>query len=150
MGIREDIKQRKAFRNEYQMVAVNILYTYNWLTEGLKQLVEPYDITIQQYNVLRILRGSHPEPLTTLEIRNRMLDKMSDVSRIVDRMITKDLVSKSICPKDKRLVDVEITEKGIELLKRLKKLEKDMDTQLSALSPEEAKQLSLLLDKLRG
>ena len=94
------------------MVAVNILYTYNWLTEGLKQLVEPHDITMQQYNVLRILRGSHPEPLTTLEIRHRMLDKMSDVSRIVDRMITKELVSKSLCPKDKRLVDVQITEKG--------------------------------------
>ncbi|MDP2189412.1 MAG: MarR family transcriptional regulator [Sphingobacteriaceae bacterium] len=150
MGIQEDIKQRKAFRNDYQKAAVNILYTYNWLTEGLKQLVEPYDITLQQYNVLRILRGSHPEPLTTLEIRNRMLDKMSDVSRIVDRMITKDLVSKSICPKDKRLVDVEITEKGIELLKRLKKLERDMDQQLERLTPEEANQLSLLLDKLRG
>lgn len=132
------------------MVAVNILYTYNWLTESLKQLVEPYDITMQQYNVLRILRGNHPEPLSTLEIRHRMLDKMSDVSRIVDRMIAKDLASKGVCPTDKRLVDVQITSKGISLLKKLKKLESEMDQQLTGLTPEEAKQLSLLLDKLRG
>ena len=150
MGIQEDIKQKKAFRNDYQKVAVNIMYTFNWLTEGLKQLVEPYDITIQQYNVLRILKGSHPEPLSTQEIRIRMLDKMSDVSRIVDRMIAKELVSKSMCPTDKRLVDVQITKKGISLLNQLKKLELSMDDQLSALSPEEAAQLSLLLDKLRG
>lgn len=150
MGIQEDIKQKKAFRNDYQKVAVNIMYTFNWLTEGLKQLVEPYDITIQQYNVLRILKGSHPEPLSTQEIRVRMLDKMSDVSRIVDRMIAKELVSKSMCPTDKRLVDVQITKKGISLLNQLKKLELSMDEQLSALSPEEAAQLSLLLDKLRG
>lgn len=150
MGIQEDIKQKKAFRNDYQKVAVNIMYTFNWLTEGLKQLVEPYDITIQQYNVLRILKGSHPEPLSTQEIRVRMLDKMSDVSRIVDRMIAKKLVSKSMCPTDKRLVDVQITKKGISLLNQLKKLELSMDDQLSALSPEEAAQLSLLLDKLRG
>lgn len=150
MGIKEDIKQHKAFRNDYQKVGVNILYTYNWLTEKLKQLVEPYDITMQQYNVLRILRGSHPEPLSTQEIRIRMIDKMSDVSRIVDRMIAKELVSKGLCPADKRLVDVQITQKGISLLNKLKKLELSMDNQLSALSAEEAAQLSLLLDKLRS
>lgn len=149
MGIKEDIKQKKAFRNDYQKVGVNIMFTYNWLTENLKQLVEPYDITIQQYNVLRILRGSYPDPLSTQEIRVRMLDKMSDVSRIVDRMIAKELVSKCMCPTDKRLVDVQITNKGISLLTRLKKLELSMDNQLSALSPEEAEQLSFLLDKLR-
>ena len=150
MGIKEDIKQNKAFRNDYQKVGVNILFTYNWLTEKLKQLVEPYDITMQQYNVLRILRGSHPEPLSTQEIRIRMIDKMSDVSRIVDRMIAKELVSKGLCPADKRLVDVQITQKGISLLNKLKKLELSMDNQLSALSTEEAAQLSLLLDKLRS
>lgn len=150
MGIKEDIKQNKAFRNDYQKVGVNILFTYNWLTEKLKQLVEPYDITMQQYNVLRILRGSHPEPLSTQEIRIRMIDKMSDVSRIVDRMIAKELVSKGLCPADKRLVDVQITQKGISLLNKLKKLELSMDNQLSALSAEEAAQLSLLLDKLRS
>lgn len=150
MGIKEDIKQQKAFRNDYQKVGVNILFTYNWLTEKLKQLVEPYDITMQQYNVLRILRGNHPDPLSTQEIRIRMIDKMSDVSRIVDRMIAKELVSKALCPTDKRLVDVQITTKGISLLNRLKKLELSMDNQLSALSAEEAEQLSSLLDKLRS
>ena len=150
MGIKEDIKHNKAFRNDYQKVGVNILFTYNWLTEKLKQLVEPYDITMQQYNVLRILRGSHPEPLSTQEIRIRMIYKMSDVSRIVDRMIAKELVSKGLCPADKRLVDVQITQKGISLLNKLKKLELSMDNQLSALSADEAAQLSLLLDKLRS
>lgn len=126
------------------------MFSYNWITERIKNLLEPYDITMQQYNVLRILRGSHPEPLSTLEIRHRMLDKMSDVSRIVDRMLAKGLVTKKPCPNDKRLVDVLISNTGMELLTKMDTIEDLMDGQMSNLDPVEAAELNRLLDKMRG
>lgn len=129
---------------------INLLFTYGWAIERIKAFVSREGITHQQYNILRILRGMHPQPLSTLQIRERMLDKMSDTSRIVDRLIVKDLVQKSTCPKDKRLVDVLITDKGQELLARLDELTADVDAIMENLSNEEAEQLSALLDKLRS
>jgi len=128
---------------------VNILYTYGWVMEQIKNFVASEDITHQQYNILRILRGSHPKPLSTLQIRERMLDKMSDTSRIVDRLVVKGLVQKVTCPKDKRLVDVTITEKGQQLLHRLDDQESQMEGIMNSLSEKEAQTLSGLLDKLR-
>lgn len=128
---------------------VNLLFTYGWAIERIKNFVSKEDITHQQYNILRILRGAHPQPLSTLQIRERMLDKMSDTSRIVDRLIVKGLVQKSTCAKDKRLVDVVITDKGQELLKRLDDASPEMDAIMEKLTDEEAEQLSSLLDKLR-
>ena len=84
MGIEKDIQQQH-FRNEYQKASVNIIYSANWLNEKIKTMLDPDDITPQQYNILRILRGSQ-HPLSTLQIRSRMLDKMSDTSRIVERL----------------------------------------------------------------
>src|SRR5690606_9214646 len=95
MGIEQDIQQAR-FRSEYQKASVNLIYTFNWLTERSRALFATEDITPQQFNILRILRGSHPNPLSTLQIRDRMLDKMSDTSRIVDRLIVKGLVKKAI------------------------------------------------------
>ncbi len=109
MGIEKEI-QTQNFRNEYQKVGVNIIFTANWFTERFKQILDDYDITNQQFNILRILRGSK-RPLSTLQIRDRMLDKMSDTSRIVDRLVKKELVEKAICEADKRLVDIRITDK---------------------------------------
>lgn len=129
---------------------VNLLFTYGWAIERIKNFVSKEDITHQQYNILRILRGAFPQPLSTLQIRERMLDKMSDTSRIVDRLIVKGLAQKSTCAKDKRLVDVLITEKGQELLKRLDDVSEDMDAIMDGLTEEEAEQLSSLLDKLRS
>ena len=111
MGIDQDIHQSK-FRNVHQKAGLNLIYTYGWVMERIKELFATEDITPQQFNILRILRGSHPQPLSTLQIRERMLDKMSDTSRIVDRLIAKGLVKKAICKTDRRLVDVLITEKG--------------------------------------
>ena len=85
MGLEKDINQ-SAFRNENQKASINIIYTYHWLVEQLKNVLGEEDLTLQQFNILRILRGSHPAPLSTLQIRERMLDKMSDTSRIVDRL----------------------------------------------------------------
>jgi DNA-binding MarR family transcriptional regulator len=148
MSIEKDIQQTK-FRNEYQKTVVNIIFTYNWVTEKTKQIFERGDITSQQYNILRILRGAG-KPLSTLQIRQRMLDKMSDTSRIVDRLVKKQLVQKVICKTDRRLVDVTITDTGLQLLDKLDSYNEEMDALLGNISEEEAKMLNHLLDKIRS
>lgn len=148
MGIDKDIRQSN-FRNVYNKAMVNILFTNNWLLEKIKSFVKSEDITPQQYNILRILRGADL-PLSTLQIRERMLDKMSDTSRIVDRLIAKGLVKKEISTKDRRLVEITITEQGKELLAKLDAREEELDNILSNLTDEEAEMLSRLLDKLRN
>lgn len=148
MSIENDIQQTK-FRNEYQKTVVNLIYTYNWMMEKNKQFFEKGDVTPQQFNILRILRGAGG-PLSTLQIRQRMLDKMSDTSRIVDRLLKKTLVRKVVCKTDRRLVDVTISEKGLALLEELDGLQNDMDAILSNITTEEAKTLNHLLDKLRN
>lgn len=149
MGIKEEIKQSH-FRNAYQKAFINILFTNNWLEEQVKEMLKGEDLTKQQFNVLRILRGSYPEPLSTLQIRERMLDKMSDTSRIVDRLVKKEFVNKQTCPNDKRLVDVIITEAGLKKLEALDEKEFIIEDSLQNLSEEEADTLSSLLDKLRA
>jgi DNA-binding MarR family transcriptional regulator len=148
MNIETAINQPK-FKNEYQKVGINIIYTFNWLTEKMRLIFEAFDLTPQQFNILRILRGAG-KPLSTLQIRQRMLDKMSDTSRIVDRLIIKGLVKKSICKTDKRLVDVTITEKGKNLLIKLDKHQSELDNVTNKLTEAEAKQLNFLLDKVRN
>lgn len=147
MGIERDIQQ-KNFRNNYQKAAVNLIFSANWLTEKIKCILDEEDITNQQYNILRILRGT-THPLSTLQIRERMLDKMSDTSRIVDRLLKKELVQKTICPYDKRLVDISITISGRALLTKLDERNQDIDNLISHLSDEEADHLNQLLDKMR-
>jgi DNA-binding MarR family transcriptional regulator len=149
MGLQEDIKQTK-FRNDYQKAAINILYTYGWLAQRVKRFLKKHELTSQQYNVLRILRGSYPKPLSTLQIRERMLDKMSDSSRIVDRLVIKQLVIKKACEHDKRLVDVFISEEGLNMLAKIDGAEKDIDSHLSNITEAEALELSRILDKIRG
>lgn len=149
MGIHEAIKQRK-FRNAHQKAMLNIILTGNWIDAQTRTLMSSADLTNQQFNVLRILRGSHPEPLSTLQIRDRMLDKMSDTSRIVDRLVKKELVRKKPCENDRRLIDITITPKGLSKLEHTDQFEESLDQVMAALTDEEARQLSTLLDKLRG
>lgn len=148
MGLEKDINQVN-FRNEYQKAAINFIFTTNWLTEKMKVFFERENITAQQFNILRILRGAG-KPISTLQIRQRMLDKMSDTSRIVDRLVIKELVQKSICPNDKRLVDVSITEKGKKLLDKIDGYSNEMDAIFNNLSLADARQLNELLDNLRA
>ncbi len=148
MGIEKDIQQAK-FRNAYQKAGINLIYTLAWLKEKTKLIFEAEGITSQQFNILRILRGSFPQPLSTLQIRERMLEKMSDTSRIVDRLIAKGLVKKVTCKQDRRLVDVIITDKGKKLLDRLDTRQDEIDGVLSNLSEKDANILSDLLDKIR-
>jgi DNA-binding MarR family transcriptional regulator len=147
MGIEKDIQQTN-FRNEFQKMSINIIYTANWLNEKMGQILATEDITQQQYNILRILRGSDA-PLSTLKIRERMLDKMSDTSRIVDRLIVKGLVEKTACIKDKRLVDITISKKGLQLLEKLDSLNEHIDSILNGVTEKEAQAMNQILDKLR-
>lgn len=148
MSIEKDISQRK-FGSEFQKAMVNLIYTHNWMMERMKQFFEKADLTPQQFNILRILRGA-AQPLSTLQIRQRMLDKMSDTSRIVDRLIKKGLTKKVVCKTDRRLVDVSITDKGLKLLDKLDEAQNELDSIVSHLSEREASELNNLLDKIRN
>jgi MarR family transcriptional regulator, 2-MHQ and catechol-resistance regulon repressor len=148
MGIDKDIQQSR-FRNVYQKAAINLIYTMGWMRDKTREIFEHEDVTPQQFNILRILRGSFPQPLSTLQIRERMLEKMSDTSRIVDRLLAKGLVKKIVCKKDRRLVDVLITDKGRKLLERLDARQDEIDAVLGNLSEKDASLLSDLLDKIR-
>jgi DNA-binding MarR family transcriptional regulator len=147
MSIEKDIQQQ-SFRNNYQKAAVNLLFSANWLNEKIKDFLQQEGITPQQYNILRILRGSK-KPLSTLQIRERMLDKMSDTSRIVDRLLLKGLVEKKISCTDKRLVDVNIAKKGLQLIERLDNENARLDGILNTLNETEVVLLNQLLDKMR-
>ena len=144
MSIENDIHQSK-FNSEYHKMSINLIYTYNWAMERAKRFFEKADLTMQHYNILRILRGAG-KPLSTLQIRQRMLDKMSDTSRIVDRLLKKELVEKVVCKNDRRLVDVTISEKGLSLLQNHTH---ELDSHLTSLSEDEARTINHLLDKLR-
>jgi DNA-binding MarR family transcriptional regulator len=147
MGIDYALRQQK-FRNDYQKAMTNLVLTHNWVMEQFKTQLDTYNLTSQQYNILRILRSSG-KPLSTMQIRERMLDKMSDTSRIVDRLVAKELVQKEVCVSDKRLVDVVISEKGLSLLADLDNQENKLDAILGNLSVEEVRTLNKLLDKVR-
>lgn len=148
MSLENDINQH-VFRNDYQKAVLNLIYTFNWMNERVNKSFKPFEVTQQQYNILRILRGAG-KPLSTLQIRQRMLDKMSDTSRLVDRLIKKELVKKSVSAGDRRLVDVELTDKGKSLLLEMDVLNAEFDAVLSRLSAEEARKLNELLDKIRS
>lgn len=147
MSIDKDIKQH-SFKSEHQRAIINLIFTYNWTTEQLKRIFDKEGLTMQQFNILRILRGSE-KPISTLQIRERMLDKMSDTSRIVDRLIIKGLAKKITCKTDKRLVDVSITEKGKKTLQKIDLREDEIQNIVQVLSDKEAKTLNNLLDKIR-
>jgi len=148
MKLEQAIQQRR-FRNEHLKAMVNLLYTHSWLEEKIKRFLEQQNISMPQYNILRILRGSGV-PLSTMQIRERMLDRMSDTSRIIDRMLLKQLVEKKLNEKDKRLVDITITQKGLQLLEILDNQNHLLDGIVANLSETEVKMLNDLLDKMRG
>lgn len=138
------------FESAHQQAVVNVIFTCNWCNDKFKQAMTPYNVTTQQFNVLRILRGQYPKPSTINLLKARILDKMCDASRIVDRLVQKELVVKESNPFDKRAVDILISEKGLELLVQMDR-ELDLSAPVSSnLTEEEAEQLNYLLDKMRG
>jgi DNA-binding MarR family transcriptional regulator len=149
MRIEDEIKQ-KQFRNEYDKLIINLLYTGGWVNANNSRQLKPYRVSVQQYNILRILRGQHPNPATVNLLKERMLDKMSNASRLVEKLRVKGLVERRICEHDRRAVDVIITQKGLDLLAEIDALLNSWEEQFKALTPEEASTLNSLLDKLRG
>ncbi len=149
MRIEDEIKQQ-SFRSENQKLIVNLLLTGSWISFKSYEMLKPFKLTTQQYNVLRILRGQYPAPATINLLIERMMDKMSNASRIVDRLEKKKLVERKLKPEDRRCVDVVITDKGIKLLEKIGEREREYENDLFNLSATEAKLLNGLLDKLRG
>jgi DNA-binding MarR family transcriptional regulator len=149
MKIEDEIKQPK-FRDAYQKVAVNLLFTSNWLVSRQHEFFKPFGITTQQFNILRILRGQHPNQISGVEIKSRMLDRNSDISRLLDRLLKKDLINKAQSENDKRAANVSITEKGLALLSRIDEKFQQVERNHFNLTETEAAQLSQLLDKARG
>jgi len=148
MELEKEISQ-KNFRSEQQKAMINLIYTYHWINNIARQDFIAYDITMQQFNILRILRGQYPNPSSINLLRERMLDKMCDASRMVDRLKQKELIERCVNKKDKRSVDIVITQKGLDLLSKIDQ-EIDMDRAISKLSDEDAKTLNTILDKMRG
>lgn len=148
MKLEDEIKQSK-FANEFQKLAINLIFTGNWLNAKSSEYLKQFGITIQQYNVLRILRGRYPEPATVNLIIERMLDKMPNASRIVDKLLLKKFVERKTCTEDRRCVDVMITEKGLKLLSEIEKKESILNKKFTSISIKEAKEINRYLDKLR-
>ena len=148
MSIETDIKQKK-FRSPFQKLALNLMYTTKWLEYKQLESFKEHDITPQQYNVLRILRGQQGNPIKVSDITERMLDKSSNTSRLVDKLLAKNLAKRTSCESDRRAVDVVITEEGLALLKVLDPFIEDWENRFNIITEEEAEQISALLDKLR-
>jgi DNA-binding MarR family transcriptional regulator len=149
MKIEEEIQQSK-FASEFQKAHVNILFTAAWLNQETSRVLKPYGISVQQFNILRILRGMNPKPATIKTLTERMIDKMSNASRLVDKLEQKGLVTRTECDKDRRRVDVSITQKGLELIDNASdSMEKQMHVKAGTLTTEMAVQLNDLLDQIR-
>lgn len=148
MGTLEDVIKQKKFTDEYHKAFVGISYLYNIIDYTQQKLFKEYDITPQQYNALRILRGQHPKPATVGLIKERMIDRNSDASRIVERLRKAGLVERVTCENDRRAVDVVITEKGLALLKRMDSVVNDIQEPLKKLDKTEIGELNELFDKM--
>lgn len=149
MGIAEEIKQDK-FDSEQQKASINIMFTSSWLYNVNATFLKDFGITPEQFNVLRILRGSHPKPLMLADITCRMIDKSSNATRLVEKLRIKGLVKREICKNNRRQVDISITEKGLNLLTKIDRSSDAWHLTLKNLTRTEAQQINTLLDKLRG
>ena len=148
MSLGEDIQQNK-FTSEFTKALINVRYTECWLGQKYKGLLKPFGLTIPQYNILRILRGQYPNPVTVNLLIQRMIDKSSNASRIVDRLEEKGLVDRCQCKNDRRAVDVVISAKGLKTLETLDEETQELEKSIKSLTEEEAVQLNKLLDKIR-
>lgn len=147
--IEEEIRQSK-FESEHQKAAINILFTSGWLGNINNSRLKAHGITAEQYNVLRILRGSHPKKLMLADITGRMLNKSSNATRLVEKLRQKGCVRRDICEENRRQVDISITPKGLDLLSKIDKESESWTAKLKNVSKQEAQELNRLLDKLRG
>ncbi len=149
MGLEQDLKQER-FDNVYEKMVVNILFTASWLSNLNASRLKPFGLTPEQYNVLRILRGSHPKPMMLADITSRMIDRNSNATRLVEKLKSKGFVNRDICETNRRQVDISITESGRAVLANI---DEGLDVwlqHLKAIPPSEVEMLNTMLDKLRG
>lgn len=150
MRLEDEIKQNKKFASEHEKLAVNILFTASWLEAKNIQRLKPFGISPQQYNVLRILRGSAPKPLMLGEIASRMIDKNSNATRLVEKLRLKGLVKREVCENNRRQVDIVITNKGLDLLTVIDKETDNWSETLKAIGESKAKTFNDILDQMRS
>lgn len=149
MKLEDEIKQSH-FKSPQQKLVINLLYTVNWLNTKFASNFRNTDITMQQFNVLRILRGQYPKHCNLKLIKERMLDKMSDASRITDKLLSKELIERQVCPDDRRQVNIIISKKGLSLLKELDFIDDESLKYFQQLNQKEIQLLNDLLDKIRS
>lgn len=149
MKIEKEIQQKK-FKDEYQKAAINIAFTASWIMTHNAGYLKPFGISPQQYNILRILKGQHPNPVTVKLLTERMIDKMSNASRLVEKLKQKGLVERCECEKDRRQVDICISNRGLKILAEMSDtLDKHLYENWN-MTKNEAKELNKILDKMRG
>ena len=149
MRIEDEIHQ-KEFKDDYRRLMVNLLFTNNWLNQQLIPFFRELGLTLQQHNVLGILRGQHPEPVCFGDIQNRMVDRNSNVTRLIDKLIEKGFVTRDICQANRRMIEVRITESGLKKLQEVDARFPELLAHFHKLSKEAAAMASNLPDKLRG
>lgn len=148
MSLEEEIKQTKEI-SAYEKGIVNILLTYYMVENKLSLILSEHNLTMQQYNILRILRGVYPGCYSNNEIRERMLHKSADATRLVDRLAEKDFVQRSQCKEDRRRVDISISSKGLKILADIDTIMPKIESIINNLDKKEVDQLNTLLEKMR-
>lgn len=148
MKLEDEIKQ-KSFGNPHRRMIVNVMFTGNWLQKELTTQLKPFGLSMQQHNVLMILRGQYPNPSTLGLVQERMLDRDSNATRLVDKLLEKDLVTRCQCSDNRRKVDIVITEKGLALLKQTETIMLGLEQRLTMFTNDEATQIGAWMDKIR-
>lgn len=148
MKLEEAIKSNR-FTDERHRATVNLLYTAYWLKSSLSIALKEYGLTLEQHNVLRILKGSHPKDLCVKDIASRIVEKSSNVPRIIDRLVAKKLVKRFQSKEDKRETLVGLTDKGMELIVQVRAIVDGLTGSTVNLTDEEAVTLNALLEKMR-
>ncbi len=149
MKIEEELKQDK-FTSAIHKAIVNIMFTDGWLSNHLRDVFKNHNLTPQQYNVLRILRGKYPEALNPSDIKSVMLDKNPDLTRLCDRLLTRKLIDRCIDGDNRRKMNIRITEDGLNMLNLIDPIMVEFNNKVTSITQDEAEILSNLLDKLRG
>jgi DNA-binding MarR family transcriptional regulator len=149
--LQQELKQRRSFASEAQEAAVGVMRTADVLKRHMAGVIEAYGVTMQQYNVLRILRGAHPDSLPTLEIGNRLIEMMPGITRLLDRLEEKGFVRRERDPQDRRLVNCWITQPGLDLLKDMDEPVLLADEEfMKHMSKKDVRALIDLLDRVRS
>ncbi|MDO6390964.1 MarR family transcriptional regulator [Pontibacter sp. BT731] len=146
----EDEIQQKDFKDDHRRMVINLLFTNNWLNQQFIPFFKQFGLTLQQHNVLSIVRGQHPKPVCFGEMQERMVDRNSNVTRLVDKLIEKGYVTRDICQANRRMIEVRLTPKGTDFLNQIDEQMPAFFQRFHNLTKEEAVLVSQLLDKLRG